>query len=216
MLHKYELSSANEPKRDDFPDQPLAADKKISSNKDVRDEISNFVGDYQRYRSARGNDDLMVVGEYSGSSNNCNRSNNERRDQEKDYKENDRDRQHRSNRDRERERGRHRNSEDRGMQRAGRDRRSNSKERFGPWHNKDSERHHGGSRAESPYLDKNCDTGGKKKYDSERHSPCSQDAMSGLTVLENLRDRGVSRSPIRDSRSGNEKSGQGSNALNYM
>ena len=54
MLHKYELSSANEPKRDDFPDQPLAADKKISSNKDVRDEISNFVGDYQRYRSARG------------------------------------------------------------------------------------------------------------------------------------------------------------------
>jgi len=216
MLHKYELSSANEPKRDDFPDQPLAADKKISSNKDVRDEISNFVGDYQRYRSARGNDDLMVVGEYSGSSNNYNRSNNERRDQEKDYKENDRDRQHRSNRDRERERGRHRNSEDRGMQRTGRDRRSNSKERFGPWHNKDSERHHGSSRAESPYLDKNCDTGGKKKYNSDRHSPCNQDAMSGLTVLENLRDRGVSRSPIRDSRSGNEKSGQGSNTLNYM
>merc|ERR1712038_1748371 len=125
----------------------------MSSVKDVRDEISNFVGDYQRYRSARGNDDLMVVGEYSGSSNNYDRSNNERRDQEKDYKENDRDRQHRSNRDRERERGRHRNSEDRGMQRAGRDRRSSSKERFGPWHNKDSE-HHGSSRAESPYLDK--------------------------------------------------------------
>ena len=163
-----------------------------------------------------GNDDLMVVGEYSGSSNNYNRSNNERRDQEKDYKENDRDRQHRSNRDRERERGRHRNSEDRGMQRTGRDRRSNSKERYGPWHSKDSERHHGSSRAESPYLDKNCDTGGKKKYNSDRHSPCNQDAMSGLTVLENLRDRGVSRSPIRDSRSGNEKSGQGSNTLNYM
>ena len=35
-----------------------------------------------------GNDDLMVVGEYSGSSNNYNRSNNERRDQEKDYKDN--------------------------------------------------------------------------------------------------------------------------------
>ena len=29
--------------------------------------------------------------------------------------------------------------------------------------------------------------------------------MSGLTVLENLRDRGVSRSPARDTTRGNEK-----------
>ncbi len=54
MLHKYELHSANEPKKDDFQDlHPGTYSTKSSINAE-KDDISNFVGDYQRYRSARG------------------------------------------------------------------------------------------------------------------------------------------------------------------
>ena len=56
MLHKYELQSANEPKKEDFPDlpQPKVAGEGTSSADKEKDEISAFMGDYQRYRSARG------------------------------------------------------------------------------------------------------------------------------------------------------------------
>ena len=50
MLHKYELQSANEPKKEDF-----ATQKPKPSNADAeKEDISAFMGDYQRYRSARG------------------------------------------------------------------------------------------------------------------------------------------------------------------
>jgi hypothetical protein len=50
MLHKYELQSANEPKKEDF-----TTPKPKSSNADAeKEDISAFMGDYQRYRSARG------------------------------------------------------------------------------------------------------------------------------------------------------------------
>ena len=144
-----------------------------------------------------GNDDLMVVGEYSRSSNNKTQNDRRYRDREKDDKEYERDRQHRSNKDRERERDGRNISADRGIHRSGRDRRSRSKEREKPWRNSDSNRRHERNREASPFYD------GSKKGNNSRQSPLNQDAMSGLTVLENLRDRGVSRSPIRDS--GNEK-----------
>ena len=54
MLHKYELQSANEPKKEDFPDpqQPKATEPSAADAD--KDEISAFMGDYQRFRSARG------------------------------------------------------------------------------------------------------------------------------------------------------------------
>ena len=53
MLHKYELQSSNEPKKEEFPDPQTSQMNKNNEN-DEKDEISNFVGDYQRYRSERG------------------------------------------------------------------------------------------------------------------------------------------------------------------
>merc|ERR1712038_1025444 len=45
MLHKYELQSSNEPKKDDFPVQ-----QPNSVNADTdKEDISSFMGDYQRY-----------------------------------------------------------------------------------------------------------------------------------------------------------------------
>ena len=59
MLHKYELQSANEPKKDDFQDPQSGTSTKKSNVNAEMDDISNFVGDYQRYRSARGK--IVVV-----------------------------------------------------------------------------------------------------------------------------------------------------------
>ena len=56
MLHKYELKSPNEPKKEDFPDlqQPKVAGEGTLTADKEKDEISAFMGDYQRYRSAKG------------------------------------------------------------------------------------------------------------------------------------------------------------------
>ena len=54
MLHKYELQSVNEPKKQDF----LESQRREPAEADVinveKDDISAFMGDYQQYRSARG------------------------------------------------------------------------------------------------------------------------------------------------------------------
>ena len=144
----------------------------------------------------------MVVEDYSSHSNNHNRSQNEKRDRDRDrnYKEYDRDRQNGNNRDR----GRKYDSPDRSRRRNERDR-SRSKDRGGTWHRKTSGRIHERTRGESPSMDKNFESDTNKRFSGGRHSPPNQDAMSGLTALENLRDRGVSRSPIKETRSENEK-----------
>ena len=144
----------------------------------------------------------MVVEDYSSNSNNHNRSQNEKRDRDRDrnYKEYDRDRQNGNNRDR----GRKYDSPDRSRRRNERDR-SRSKDRGGTCHRKTSGRIHERTRGESPSMDKNFESDMNKRFSGGRHSPPNQDAMSGLTALENLRDRGVSRSPIKESRSENEK-----------
>ena len=49
MLHKYELQSADEPKKENFPEKSA----KCTADTE-KDEISAFVGDYQQFRSARG------------------------------------------------------------------------------------------------------------------------------------------------------------------
>lgn len=56
MLHKYELKSSNEPKKEDYPELPKI--REGSANDLPKDDISAFMGDYQRYRSARGKFDL--------------------------------------------------------------------------------------------------------------------------------------------------------------
>ena len=119
------------------------------------------------------------------------------RDREKDYRY-ERDREYRTERDREREKDKGRNiGSDRGNHtRSTRGRRSRSRERSG--RNVDSSRENERNRGRSPYSNSNYENDTTKRYNNNRLSPNNQDAMSGLTALENIRDRGVSRSPARD------------------
>ena len=54
MLHKYELQSVNEPKKQDFPESQRREPTETDVINVEKDDISAFMGDYQQYRSARG------------------------------------------------------------------------------------------------------------------------------------------------------------------
>ena len=163
-----------------------------------------------------GNDDLMIVGERSNSDRGQSRQygDSRDRDREKDYRY-ERDREYRTERDRERERDRSRNTgSNRGNHnRSARERRSRSRERSG--RNVDSARENERNRARSPYSNSNYENDTNKRHNSNRLSPNNQDAMSGLTALENIRDRGVSRSPARET-AGNDKCSEVRGPLNFI
>ena len=64
MLHKYELKSSNEPKKEDYPELPKI--REGSANDLPKDDISAFMRDYQRYRSSRGKFDLSFCTRIEG------------------------------------------------------------------------------------------------------------------------------------------------------
>ena len=160
----------------------------------------------------------MIVGEHSNSQRNPNRSNLDcraDRDKEKDYRY-ERDREYRSDRNRERDRDRIGGSERGSNNRSGQDRRSQSRDRERSGRNTNSFRGYDRGRGRSPPVGAtSCENDGKR-YNGNRSSPVNQDAMSGLTALENLRDRGVSRSPIRSVAPGNDKLGGEGGSFNLM
>ena len=149
----------------------------------------------------------MIVGERTNSERSQNRSlgDSRDRDREKDYRY-ERDREYRGDRDRENERGRGRNicTDQGNNSRSVRERKSRSRERERSGRNVETTRETDRSRGRSPYGSGNYENDSSKRQNSSRLSPNNQDAMSGLTALENIRDRGVSRSPVREA-TGNDK-----------
>ena len=151
----------------------------------------------------------MIVGEHSRSDRNQGRQvsgavgddhhrggdrDRDRRDRERDYHRYDREKDSRN--PNERDRGeRNRGYYDRG--RSERDSRL-SRDRY-----ERSERERGrpsdDRRRSSPFSGGGYNDNSRYNSRTNNYSPNNnQDSMSGLTALENIRDRGVSRSPVRD------------------
>ena len=153
----------------------------------------------------------MIVGEHSNDQRTQIRPNDEirlERNKEKDYR-NERDREHRNERDRERDRNR-KGGPEKGSYRNGKERRSRSREKERAGRDEGAKRENTRLRGRSPPNDGRCyENDVNRRQNSGRFSPGNQDAMSGLTALENIRDRGISRSPVRETVSIGDRFGVG-------
>ena len=153
----------------------------------------------------------MIVGEHSNDQRTQIRPNDEirlERNKEKDYR-NERDREHRNERDRERDRNR-KGGPEKGSYRNGKERRSRSREKERAGRDEGAKRENTRLRGRSPPNDgRSYENDVNRRQNSGRFSPGNQDAMSGLTALENIRDRGISRSPVRETVSIGDRFGVG-------